>query len=271
MDFFDMKSSPVVSIIMPAYNASGYINASIDSVLAQSFTDFELLVIDDCSEDDTRVIVEKYVARDSRVHLITLSENMGAPAAPRNIGIRGARGKWVAFLDSDDIWHPNKLERQINLLNRTGTLFCSTQMVDFVEADNLKLKDALPDEFEWVSFVQQLIRYRTPTSSVIADRALMQRNLFNEDMSFKAREDLDCWLRCHEEIGRSVKITVPMMGYRMILGQISGNKWRMFQRHLHVLKQYQLKSGRRLGVYAYIFTITHFAFAFYQRKIQKRL
>ncbi|NUU03205.1 glycosyltransferase family 2 protein [Herbaspirillum robiniae] len=266
-----MSTTPLVTVVMPAYNAAGYIVATIGSVLNQSFTDYELLVINDCSKDNTADIVNKFAAADSRIRLINLPANKGAPAGPRNIGIQQARGKWIAFLDSDDLWHPAKLERQIDLLEKTGARFCSTRMMDFIDPATLNLSDAAPEDHEWISFTQQLIKFRTPTSSVVAERALMLNNPFNEDMSFKAREDLDCWLHCHEEIGRSVKITVPMMGYRIIPGQISGKKWVMFRRHLHVLKQYRFRSGRKMGLGAWVFTFTHFALAVYHRNIKKSL
>jgi len=266
-----MKTTPLVTIVMPAYNSASYIGATIESVLSQSFINYELLVINDCSKDDTELVVKKFIDTDDRIRLLNLAENRGAPAGPRNIGIKEARGRWIAFLDSDDIWHTNKLERQVELLNATGALFCSTQMSEFTDAASLVLHDASSSDYEWISFTQQLIKFRTPTSSVIADRYLMLDNLFNEDMSFKAREDLDCWLHCHEVIGKSVKITVPMMGYRIIPGQISGNKWIMVRRHLHVLRQYKFKSGRKLGLRAWFFTFTHFALALYYRKFKGML
>lgn len=266
-----MNHSPTVSIVMPAYNAANYIETTIESVLNQSFHDYELLVINDCSKDSTAYLVERYCERDKRIILINLTENMGAPAGPRNIGIKIAKGAWIAFLDSDDIWHPNKLQRQLELLNKTGARFCSTKMINFVDESTLKLEDGLPDEFQWISFAQQLIRNRTPTSSVIVERKLIERNLFNEEISYKAREDLDCWLHCHEEIGKSVKIMAPMIGYRIILGQISGNKWLMLRRHLHVMQKYRLRSGKRLGLGAYLFTFSHFFLALWHRKIQKSM
>jgi hypothetical protein len=102
-------------------------------------------------------------------------------------------------------------------------------------------------------------------------RCLIAENLFNEDIRFKAREDLDCWLRCHEIIGKSVKITTPMLGYRIIPGQISGNKWLMIRRHLYVLRQFKFRSGRKLGLTAYLFLGTHCIFGFYNRKILKSM
>lgn len=267
-----MQRSPTVSIIMPAYNAANYIQASLESVLCQTFTDWELLVINDCSTDDTADIVKKYQEDDTRIRLISLPENMGAPAGPRNIGIRSASSPWIAFLDSDDIWHPEKLKVQMSVLERTGSRFCSTQMVDFRAGQIPALQGATDSQYEWVSYSAQLIRYRTPTSSVVADRTLLLRFLFNEDPSYKAREDLDCWLHCHEALGRSVKITAPMMGYRIIDGQISGKKWIMFKRHFHVLRNYRLLSGRQFSIpEAFAFTLTHFFTALYFRLLRKGL
>lgn len=266
-----MKSLQKVSIIMPAYNAANYIEDAIESVLAQTFSNFELLVIDDCSDDNTVEIVNGYIIRDKRIRIINLPTNMGAPAGPRNIGIRQSSAQWIAFLDADDIWHPAKIQRQIEVLERTGSRFCSTKMVDFIDQSNLILRDAGPDDYEWITFSQQLIKFRTPTSSVIVERALLMNNFFNENPLFKAREDLDCWLHCHEEIGRSVKITVPMTGYRLIQGQISKNKLEMMGRHLHVLQKYRYISGKRLGLMAWVFTFTHFMISLYSRLIKKQL
>jgi teichuronic acid biosynthesis glycosyltransferase TuaG len=267
-----MNTSPTVSIIMPAYNAARYISATLESVLCQTYTDWELLVINDCSMDDTALVVTKYQEKDPRIKLISLPKNMGAPAGPRNIGIQAASGPWIAFLDADDIWHPDKLRVQMRVLERTGAKFCSTQMVDFRASETPLLCGATDTQYERVSYWRQLIRYRTPTSSVVAERALLLRFLFNEDPSYKAREDLDCWLHCHEALGYSVKVTAPMMGYRIIEGQISGKKWIMFKRHFHVLRNYRLLSGRRFSALeAFTFTFTHFCTAFYFRLLRKGL
>jgi len=266
-----MNKNPIVSVVIPAYNAEEYIAAAIKSVLSQTYSNFEVLVVNDCSTDGTQAIVESFASHDERVCLINLPANMGAPAGPRNIGIQRARGRWIAFLDADDIWHPCKLQRQLDLLEKTGARFCSTQMVDFVDAAQLSLLDARQDQYEWITFLNQMVKFRTPTSSVVAERNLLERYPFNESMSYKAREDLDCWLHCHEEIGRSVKITSPMMGYRIIPGQISGRKWTMFKRHLHVLWRYRFMSGRSLHAGAILFTISHFGLAVYYRWIKKGL
>jgi teichuronic acid biosynthesis glycosyltransferase TuaG len=268
------KSDPVpeISIVMPAYNASRYIRASIDSVLAQSYVDFELCVIDDCSKDDTPEIVVGYARVDPRVRLMRMEKNRGAPAGPRNAGVRNARGKWIAFLDADDIWHPDKLRCQMEIVGSTGVRFCSTQMRDFVDERELVFTDPGAVKTEQVGFLQQLIKFRTPTSSVLAERELLLRHPFNEDLRFKAREDLDCWLHCLEDIGTSSKILHPMLGYRIIPGQISGKKTTMVRRHFLVLREYRRKNGKALGLLgAAFFTSTHFLLSLYFRMIKKGL
>ncbi len=99
----------LVSIITPSYNSSRYIKNAIDSVIAQTYENWEMLIIDDASMDFSRQIVKEYMNKESRIRLIELKENMG-PAIARNIGIAEARGHYIAFLDSDDLWLPKKLE-----------------------------------------------------------------------------------------------------------------------------------------------------------------
>lgn len=105
-------STELVSIIVPAWRASGTIGDTIESVLAQTHGDWEMLVADDCSPDDTRAIVAGWAARDPRIRLLALEKN-GGPAAARNAALAAARGRWLAFLDSDDVWLPAKLERTL--------------------------------------------------------------------------------------------------------------------------------------------------------------
>jgi len=260
------REKVAVSIVMPAYNAELYIQSTIESVLSQTYQSWELIVVDDCSTDSTVEIVEGYVRLDSRVQLICLNRNFGAPAGPRNIGVKAAIGEWIAFLDSDDIWHPAKLASQMKVLQASGAKFCSTSMQDFVGSDVPVFSNTEELDFEWVSFTKQLLKYRTPTSSVVVSKNLIETHPFNESISYKAREDLDCWLRCHEILGQSVKIITPMLGYRIIDGQISGSKLTMVKRHLHVLKNYYYQSGRKMSVLeALFFTASHFILATVKR------
>lgn len=110
-------SNKTVSIIMPAHNAAKTIRESIESVLAQTFTDWELLVINDTSTDETEQIVSEFTTNHSRIKLLQTDESVGKPYYPRNVGINSAEGRFIAFLDSDDVWLPTKLAKQIPLFD----------------------------------------------------------------------------------------------------------------------------------------------------------
>ena len=114
----------LVSIIMPSYNTASYIEESIQSVLNQTYTNWELIIVDDCSTDETFEILSKI--KDVRIHVYYNNENSGA-AMSRNRALKEARGQWIAFLDSDDLWMPNKLEKQISYMKRNGYFFSYTQ------------------------------------------------------------------------------------------------------------------------------------------------
>lgn len=114
----------LVSIIMPSYNTAEYIAESIQSVLEQSYTDWELIVVDDCSTDDADEVIKPYLT-DCRIKYYKNEQNSGA-AVSRNHALREAKGKWIAFLDSDDLWMPDKLEKQIRYMEMNGYHFSYT-------------------------------------------------------------------------------------------------------------------------------------------------
>ena len=115
----------LVSIVMPAYNAEKTIVASIESVLAQDYPNWELLVVNDCSTDSTMMVSEKFAAVDPRIKILNLDSNVGISEA-RNTAIRNATGRYLAFLDSDDVWKANKLSRQLEFMINRGYAFTFT-------------------------------------------------------------------------------------------------------------------------------------------------
>jgi glycosyltransferase involved in cell wall biosynthesis len=265
------KIKPFVSVVIPAYNAAMHIAQTIASVQNQSFDDFEIIVVDDCSTDDTVSIVKRESKVDPRIRLIRCRSNFGAPAGPRNIGVREARADWIAFLDADDIWHHKKLELQLAVLAQTKLDFCCTSMMNFKNDEGLNFPKVENQPIEEITFLKQLFRYRTPTSSVVVKKEIIENNLFNERIDYKAREDLDCWLRCLEACKIGVKLCAPLVAYRISSQQISGNKLEMIKRHMLVLSEYRMKNGRSLGVLAVFFTFLHFLSAFYIRSFKRSL
>lgn len=117
-----MTKSNTVSIITPSYNCGRFIGETIESVQAQTHKDWEIFIVDDCSTDNTKEIVEQYQKEDSRIQYYCLPKNSGAAEA-RNEALRRAKGKWIAFLDSDDLWKPEKLEQQIKFMEDNNYAF----------------------------------------------------------------------------------------------------------------------------------------------------
>ena len=121
----------LVSIIMPSYNTGRFISETIESVLAQSYSNWELIIVDDCSTDNTDEVIEDYIS-DDRIKYIKNDKNSGA-AISRNRALREAKGNWIAFLDSDDLWEPDKLQKQISFMKENGYYYSYTNYIEIDE------------------------------------------------------------------------------------------------------------------------------------------
>jgi teichuronic acid biosynthesis glycosyltransferase TuaG len=264
-------SDALVSVVVPCYNAEAYLLTTLGSVLSQTHRDLELIVVDDASTDSSAEVVERLTLQDPRVRLVRMPRNAGAPAAPRNLGTRAASGEWIAYLDADDIWHPRKLELQMQVLRDHGGTMCSTRMSDFRDEREVRFATLTVPMVSRVDVGMQLRKYRTPTSSILIRRELMLALPFNEDLILKAREDTDAFIRVHEYLPYSLKIEHPLVFYRLQAAQISGNKLKMVKRHLMMLRRYRQRSGQGLGWKAYYYTATHFLASIYLRLIRGTL
>lgn len=185
---------PAVTVVTPAYNVAAYIGEAVDSVLGQTFGDFEYIVIDDGSTDATVEVARQHAGDDPRIRLVP-GEHRGASAA-RNIGIRESKARYIAFLDSDDRWHPDFLRRQIALLEslppEAGGVFCRSRMV---------LENGRPVFFQW----QRAGRYDFDDFLVGGNPArngstlLLRRSCFEDVGVFEENtthvEDVEMWLR----------------------------------------------------------------------------
>ena len=121
-----------VSVVMPMHNSAPFLGASIESVINQTFRHWELLIIDDGSSDNSYQIAQEYAAKDARIRVLQNEHPIGMPSTPRNIGVQAANGRYIAFLDSDDLWFPQKLEQQLALFkdNRTAIVFSNYEKID---------------------------------------------------------------------------------------------------------------------------------------------
>ena len=222
-----------VSIILPVYNAEKSIRDTIDSALAQTLRGFELIVIDDCSKDSSLEIVREYAQQDARIKVLHNLENQGV-AYCRNWGIREAVGTYIAFLDSDDIWVKNKLERQVSLLERTNAQFtCASYDVIDENGQPILRPHCVPKKIDFQTILKENIIL---VSTVCADAALMKAHPFQSEYY---HEDLVLWLDLFRIPIRTVTDVAVVTHYRLIQGSRSHNKlhaakerWRIYREHL---------------------------------------
>lgn len=207
----------LVSIIMPAHNSSSYIAKSIKSVMIQSYPNWELIVVDDVSSDDTRSIVGSFMAQDERIKLIELSEHHG-PALARNVGVEEAKGKYIAFLDSDDVWLPKKLEKHLEFMNRYSLALSYTSY--FLMDDEGIIVDCYKTKPQ-ITFKDLLKVNYIGCSTVIYDVSKLGKRY----MKPIRHEDYALWLQILKEIGSTKGLLEPLTVYRVGAG-ISSSKWK---------------------------------------------
>ncbi len=183
-----------VSIIIPTYNAGKYIQGALSSVFAQSFEDFEIIIVDDGSVDDTAEQVK--VVQDSRI-VYCYKENQG-PAAARNHGLQLAKGEYIAFLDVDDLWKPNKLEAHLNLMQnspRMGMSFSWFQILFDEPVPRFESPWFAPPQKQTLGFADFLERNWTGHSSSVVLRTQCMRDCKGFDENFYTGEDYYLWLQ----------------------------------------------------------------------------
>jgi glycosyltransferase involved in cell wall biosynthesis len=186
--------TPLITVVTPAYNVARYIGETVDSVLRQTFCDFEYLIIDDGSVDNSVDIIKAHVRDDPRFRLVQ-GEHRGLSAA-RNAGIREAKGQYIAFVDGDDRWHPRFLERQLQLIQSlppdVGAVFCRSRLV--LENGTLVfLQWQRSGRYDFDDFLVNSNPARNGSSLLIRKSCFTDVGGFDEDLHYI--EDLDMWLR----------------------------------------------------------------------------
>ena len=231
-----MAKNPYFTVVIPLYNCQEFIGETIDSVLNQTFSDWEMIVIDDASTDNSREVVKEYVRRDPRVSLVELESGFGGPAGPRNIGISKAKSPYIALLDSDDIWHPEKLATQNKILSECNDI--SMVHTGSYEIDEeSRLIGTFPSDRPSQKIVnrclttilgapkRELFGNTINTNTLIYRREIALQVPFDESPEIASIED---W---HQRIEilmqfpdiKIVKINEPLISYRIRSGSISAH------------------------------------------------
>lgn len=219
----------LISVVMPVYNAEATLSRAIDSVLQQSHADLELLIVDDCSQDASRSLIRAYADADSRVRWFQLAANSGVAAA-RNAGLDAAAGRYVAFLDSDDWWHPRKLELQLQSMQAANTLVGYTRFQRVAE-DGRMLSDVVPPPT--LTYADMLKSNHIGNLTGMYARALGDTRFLRI-----GHEDYVFWLEMVKRAGRAVcaESDGPLAWYLVRQSSVSSNKlkaatwqWRIYR------------------------------------------
>ncbi|MFD2370799.1 glycosyltransferase family 2 protein [Brevibacillus sp. GCM10020057] len=213
------QSHPLVSVITPAYNAARFIRATIESVKSQTYPHWELILIDDCSRDETVDLIRQEFG-DPRIRLIELTCNSGAAVA-RNTGIQAARGKYIAFLDSDDLWLPEKLERQVAFMQERDIAFSFTQYRIIGEnGPGARHVVPIPEQIDYTGLLKNTI---IGCLTVMLDR----EKLGTVQMpNLRTRQDTALWLQILRQGHTAYGLQEVLAEYRKVDGSISSNKWK---------------------------------------------
>ena len=210
----------LVSIITPAYNAEKYIKDTIESVIAQTYVNWELIIVDDASKDNTVNIIKIYQKKDRRIKLIPLNENQGVANA-RNTAIENAQGQYIAFLDADDFWEKEKLSKQIKFMQNNKIAF-SYHAYRLFDLSNQKQKTILvPEKLNY----KELLKGNTTGSclTICIDRNVVKNIYFPQ----KKHEDYICWLNILKQYDIEAYGFNEVLGtYRIGKKSISSNKLR---------------------------------------------
>lgn len=249
-----MKKQPLISIITPSYNSESYIEICIQSIIKQSYINWELIIIDDNSSDSSISIINNLRSLDDRIKLISLKENKGSAYA-RNIGIECSKGEYIAFLDSDDVWHKDKLLKQVNFMLKNNILFSYTSYYIIDSQGNILKEKTSPLS---TNYLDMLKSCKIGCLTAMYNTSILGK-IFMPNI--RKRQDLGLWLKILKITDSAYCLDEPLAFYRIHKESLSANK-------LSAAK-YQWKLYReieKLNLFQSIYYFTHYTInGFYTR------
>lgn len=247
----------LVSIIMPYYNAAKYIKETVDSIISQTYTDWELVIVDDCSTaSESKEVLNSIANMDFRIKVLRTEKNGGAGLA-RNVGIKAAEGRYIAFCDSDDWWYPTKLEEQIKFMEDNNYPFTCTWYEDANE--NLESYYTMKQN-ERQSYKSMIYGCNVGTPGVIIDTKVLGKKYMP---NLRRAEDWGLWMMYLRETEYIVTYPKALWKYRHISGSETSNKWKQLKA---VVAMYKTVLGMNIFK-AWLFCI----FIFLPRNVWKKI
>lgn len=239
--------NPVISIIMPVFNSSTTIANSVESVLAQTYKKFELIIVDDCSQDDSLLIAKQYAEKDKRIKVIKLEKNSGAAVA-RNTAIAAANGRYIAFLDSDDLWLSKKLELQIKFMLSKDIAFSYTAYEKINENGEVFELMGIPEQINYTQLLKTCV---IGCLTVVYDVDRLGKIYMPINTK---REDFATWLHILKKVDYAYGLTQPLAKYRVYSNQTSGKKVNMAKENWRLYRDLE-----KLSLLQAIYYFTHYA------------
>lgn len=247
-----MQKTDLVSIITPMYKGAAFVGETIESVLAQSYQNWEMIIVDDCSPDDGAGIAEvnKYTS-DPRIKLIASKENRGSSGA-RNIALKEAQGRYIAFLDSDDIWHHEFLETQLRFMKEKDAplVFSSYRRIDENTKEELLTPFIVPEKVTYKSLLKTCPIF---PSTAIYDTSKTPKVYFDEKLG-SMRDDYVYWLKMLKSIPSGYGNKDILVDYRMRKSSVTGNKKKVIKPQWNVLYKVE-----KLGLISSFYYLTCWA------------
>lgn len=222
------KKVPLVSIVMPSFNVAEFIVESINSVIEQTLEDWELIIVDDCSTDNTVSAITPLLS-DPRIILISTQKNVGGAGA-RNLAVEKARGRYIAFLDSDDLWTSDKLAVQISMMQRFGWGFCFASYTNINEQGEILSKIDVPDR---VNFNSLLRHNYIGCLTAVYDKEIHGKIYMP---LVKKRQDFALWLEILKKFEFGYSVNSNLGYYRIRKGSLSRNKLDAIRYYWRVLR-----------------------------------
>jgi len=222
----------LVSIITPCYNSEDYLDDCITSVLAQTYKNWEMLIVDDNSSDNSSILINSYSKKDERIKPLYLNDNIGAAMA-RNKAISKAKGKYLAFLDSDDIWLPEKLELQINFMKKNNYSFVFSSYSVISDDEKPKYTISVPETITYKRYLKNTI---IGCLTVMLDKEKFKKI---EMPNLRSSHDMALWLNLLKECGCAYGIQQKLAIYRDHKSSNTSNKFKAAYDVWHVYREHE--------------------------------
>jgi teichuronic acid biosynthesis glycosyltransferase TuaG len=243
----------LVSVIMPIFNAEKYVEDAINSVRHQTYLDWELLIVNDCSTDRSGIIAQKIASVDSRIIYLVNEINLGSGFS-RNLAIEKAKGTFIAFLDSDDIWHPEKLKIQINFMIKNKIAFSHTSYGYINENDN-KIKETFHVSKKLVNYYHLLKRTEISCLTAVYNCKMIGKFYMS---NHRRKQDYALWLKILKSGYESYPIDIELAYYRQSKVSATSNKWLLIHKHILFLMETQQMNFFTALYYTFFWSLNGF-------------